>query len=112
MISVQNPLAYKLIRVGFIICVSSSGKVCAKSSNCVLPQFRKVPEGFRKLIRKLISSFRILPQFRKVPEGFRKLFRKLILTIGFPAIRKVPEGFRKPFRKGSRRLFVSTWHFK
>ena len=84
MISVQNPLAYKFIRVGFIMCVSSSGKVCAKSSNCVLPQFRKVPEGFRKLIRKLIR------------------------TIDFPAVRKVPEGFRKPFRKGSRRLFVPT----
>ena len=41
-------------------------------------QFRKVPEGFRELVRKLVSYFSLFPHFRKRPEGFRKLVRKLV----------------------------------
>ena len=40
-----------------------------------------------------------LPQFRKVPEGFRKPIRKLTWFALLPASRKVPEAFRKPIRK-------------
>ena len=62
-------------------------------------QFRKVPEGFRKLVRKLVSFLYVCLQFRKVPEGLRKLVRKLVWRHRFTAFRKLPEGFRKPYRK-------------
>ena len=39
-------------------------------------QFRKVPEGVRKLVRKLVSFLFVFLQFRKIPEDFRKLVRK------------------------------------
>ena len=41
-------------------------------------QFRKVPEGVRKLVRKLVSFLFVFLQFRKIPEGSRKLVRKLV----------------------------------
>ena len=67
-------------------------------------QFRKVPEGFRKLVRKLVSFLCVCLQFRKVPEGSWKLVRKLVWRDRFTAFRKLPEGFRKPYRKG-----FGTW---
>ena len=74
----------------------------AYASIPVSPQFRKVPEGFRKLVRKLVSILFVWLQFRKVPEGFRKLVRKLVWRHRFTAFRKLPEGFRKADRKGCR----------
>ena len=72
----------------------------AYASSRVSLQFRKVPEGFRKLVRKLVSYFSLFPQFRKRPEGFRKLVWKLVCSVCSPAFRKIPEGFRKTDGKG------------
>ena len=41
-------------------------------------QFRKVPEGVRKLVRKLVAFLFGILQFRKIPEDSRKLVRKLV----------------------------------
>ena len=72
-------------------------------------QFRKVPEGARKLVRKLVSFLFVFLQFRKVPEGSRKLVRKLVSTLWFTAFRKVPEGFRNRYRKSHKALTFAFW---
>ena len=42
-----------------------------------LVEFRKLLEGNRKLTGRLTCFFSVLPQFRKLPEGFQKAYRKL-----------------------------------
>ena len=66
-----------------------------------LAEFRKLPEGFRKLTGRLVCLFSVSLQFRKVPEGFRKLTGSLFGVVVLPKSRKLPEGFRKSLQKGS-----------
>ena len=42
----------------------------------VLPQFRKLPEGFRKAVRKLTWELSFYEGPGRFPEGFRKVDRK------------------------------------
>ena len=78
----QGILLKKLI---FQICCSREGsgrfpEACPEAYTCFTAssQFRKVPEGVRKLVRKLVSFLFVFLQFRKIPEGSRKLVRKLV----------------------------------
>ena len=67
----------------------------AYASIRVLLHFRKVPEGFRKLVRKLVCLFSLFLQFRKTPEGFQKPAGSLFEDVIFlhsGRFRKAPGG--------------------
>ena len=81
----KNPLTYNLNQHTCILFIPISRTKThwhrQRTFNSV--EFLKLPEGFRKLTRRLVCLFSVSLQFRKVPEAFRKLSRGL------------PEAYRK-----------------
>ena len=75
--AVQNPLTQKFSLEDIFIFVSRSSMDSNKLSVFHVLEFRKRPEGYRKLTGRLACLLFVLQQFRKVPEAFRKAYRKL-----------------------------------
>ena len=95
MTSDKKPLTWNLKQGHFIHLCKQNKAYWSKQRSFNLAEFRKLPEGFRKLTKRLVCLFSVSLQSRKVPEGFRKLTGSLFGVVVLPGFRKLPEGFQK-----------------
>ncbi len=97
MTSVKKTLVYEMLTTN-----SYRADRAAPSKTAVveLPQFRKLPEGFRKGYGKGSGAVAVSLQFRKRPEGFRKGYGKVNWRSHFTAVPEGPGRFPEGLREG------------